>query len=61
MNEQDFNNEEEFIEEEENTEKIPVNDKRRFNADGERMSFEDEKNCKSARQNQRGKSNLKTG
>ncbi len=42
MNEQEFNNEEEFIEEE-NTEKIPVNDKRRFNADGERQNFEDEK------------------
>ena len=43
MNEQDFKTEEEFIEEDENTEQIPVNDKRRFNADGERMNFEDEK------------------
>ena len=46
MNEQDFNNEDEFIEEEENTEKIPVNDKRRFNADGERVSLEDEQDSK---------------
>ncbi|MGI9056772.1 MAG: nucleotide exchange factor GrpE [Pyrinomonadaceae bacterium] len=46
MNEQDFKTEEEFIEEGENTEKIPVNDKRRFNADSERVSFEDEKDSK---------------
>ena len=39
MNEQDFNNEE-FIEDE--TEKIPVNDKRRFNADGERKNFDEQ-------------------
>ena len=40
MNEQDFNNEE-IIEEIE--ESIPVNDKRRFNAKGERANFEEEK------------------
>ena len=45
MNEQDFNNEEEIFEEE-NTEKIPVNDKRRFNADGERMNFEEKDDSK---------------
>ena len=38
MNEQDFNNEDEIIEEE-NAEEIPVNDKRRFNADGEMSKF----------------------
>jgi molecular chaperone GrpE len=42
MNEQDFNNEEEIFEEE-NTEKIPVSDKRRFNADGERVNLDEEK------------------
>lgn len=46
MNEQDFNNEEEIIEGEEGSEKIPVNDKRRFNADGERMNFDEEKDSK---------------
>ena len=40
MNEQDFNNEE--IIEEETAEEIPVNDKRRFNADGERVNFDTE-------------------
>ena len=45
MNEQDFNNEDEIIEEE-NAEEIPVNDKRRFNADGERVNIEDEKDSK---------------
>lgn len=45
MNEQDFNNEDEIIEEE-NTEKIPVNDKRRFNADGERVNIENEQDSK---------------
>lgn len=45
MNEQDFNNEEDIFEEE-NTEKIPVNDKRRFNADGERMNFEEKQDAK---------------
>ena len=44
MNEQDFNNEEEMVEEE--TEKIPVNDKRRFNADGERVNINTEENSK---------------
>lgn len=41
MNEQDFNNEE--IIEEQTTDNIPVNDKRRFNAAGERISGEEEK------------------
>ena len=40
MNEQDFNNEEIIEETEEN---VPVNDKRRFNAKGERVNFEEEK------------------
>ena len=39
MNEQDFSNEEIF---EEGEEKIPVNDKRKFNAQGERVNFSDE-------------------
>jgi molecular chaperone GrpE len=43
MNEQDFKTEEEVTkEEEENAEKIPVTDKRRFNADGERLSSEEQ-------------------
>ena len=46
MNEQDFNNEEEIIEEGENPENIPVNDKRRFNAEGERMNFDEERDSK---------------
>lgn len=50
MNEQDFNNEEIIEETEEN---IPVNDKRRFNAKGERVNFDEEKpkdSVKSARE-----------
>lgn len=44
MNEQDFNNEEEFFDEEEvNTEDVTVNDRRRFDADGERKDFDEEK------------------
>ncbi len=46
MNEQDFKTEEEIIEEGENAEKIPVNDRRRFNAEGERMNFEEKENSK---------------
>ena len=46
MNEQDFNNEEvldEILEENEEEEgKIPVNDKRKFNSQGERISAEEE-------------------
>ena len=38
MNEQELNNEEEIIEGE--TEDFPVNDKRRFNEDGERINVE---------------------
>lgn len=45
MNEQDFNNEE-LIDEEETAEKIPVNDKRRFNADGERLNVEEREDAK---------------
>lgn len=50
MNEQDINNEEII---EENTEDTPVNDKRRFNADGERVNVAEEKSkipVKSARE-----------
>lgn len=39
MNEEELNNEEEIIEGE--TEEIPVNDKRRFNEDGERINIEE--------------------
>ena len=46
MNEQDFNNEDEIFEEDMETEKVPVNDNRRFNEDGERMNFEEENNSK---------------
>ena len=44
MNEQDFDNEE-FLEDilDENGEKIPVNDKRKFNSEGERVNFDEEK------------------
>ena len=41
MNEQDFNNEE--IIEKQTKENVPINDKRRFNAKGERVNFEEEK------------------
>lgn len=47
MNEQDFNNEE--ILEEEMRENIPLNDKRRFNAQGERVGFDEEKPKESAK------------
>ena len=44
MNEQDFENEE-FLEDilDENGEKIPVTDKRKFNSEGERVNLDDEK------------------
>lgn len=40
MNEREFNSEEDFFEEE--AEEIPVNDRRRFNEEGERVTIDDE-------------------
>ena len=55
MNEKDFKTK--IIYRRRKREEIPVNDKRRFNADGEKLNFEEKKTQKIP-SNRRGKSNL---